>query len=92
MFLYFLIFEEWFDCRSRELFTLMSMKGFLKYCAKFISIYMLRWSDEEMYPNGWDTTSTYEALNYFSAKYVVDLIRPSYECIGFICYSMVLGN
>ena len=50
LFLYFLIFEGWFDCRSRELFTLMSMKGFLKYCTKFISIYMLRWSDEEMYP------------------------------------------
>ena len=49
--LYCLTFERWLGCRSIELFTLMSMKGFLKYCAKSMSIYMIRWSDDEMYPN-----------------------------------------
>ena len=49
--LYFLIFEGWLDYRSHELFTLVSMKGFLKYCTKFMSMYMLQWLDDEMYSN-----------------------------------------
>ena len=48
--LYFLPSDEYLECRSRELFTLVLMKGFLKYCTNFMSIYILRSSDEEMYP------------------------------------------
>lgn len=51
--LYCLTFEGWFDCRSLELFVLVSMKGFLQYCTRFISMNMLRWLDDEIYPNDW---------------------------------------
>ena len=49
--LHCLNFVGWFDWRSRELFSLVSMKGFLKCWTRLISKNILRWSNDEMYPN-----------------------------------------
>lgn len=49
--MYCLTFVGCFDWRSCELFVSLLMKGFLKYCTRLISTIILRWSNDDIYPN-----------------------------------------
>ena len=88
--LYCLTFVGCFDWRSCELFVSLLMKGFLEYCTRLISKIMLRWSDDDIYPNdgipqaviNWDISLEHNTKSI--------IFGTNYECIGFIFNSVVV--
>ena len=55
----------------------------------YVDIYipMIGWWDVS---ERWDTASNDNGRCFFLVEYIINLLGSAYECIGFICYSVVV--